>query len=105
MMAKFPDIVRIYQFAEQGGWVMLYETAANVQETDSGSENGGVQISRYVAYCDDNRVKFSTAGTKLDWSGFNKDFSDNDMNWHNIKKDPFNYERFGTVIYFGEVSN
>lgn len=105
-MAKFPDIVRIYQIDdESGSWTMLYETAANVQETNAGSKTGGVEISDFVAYCENNSMTFSSANCRLDWFGFNREFSDNYMDWFPIKKNPFNYEKFGTVIYFDNISN
>lgn len=104
-MSKFTDTVRIYHLVDDFEWQLLYETAANVQELNSGSLLGGVESSDYAAYCETNDIKFSTANSKLDWSGFNRDFSDNPNEWHNIKKPPFNYDRFGTVIYFDDVSN
>lgn len=107
-MAKFPDKVRVWQniaeYGEEENYILLYENAANVQENGAGSEVDNVIKSDYVAYCEDKTIK-TTASCKLDWAGFNKQFSDNPNDWNAIVKPAFNYEKFGTVIYFDEVGN
>lgn len=104
----FPDQIKIWEdvaeYGENSNYKLLYQGRANIQENGSGSEVDNVIKSDYVAYCEDKTIKINSR-CKLDWSGFNKPFSENPNNWNEIVKRPFNYENFGTVIYFDEVGN
>lgn len=105
----FPDKVRIYKNMSNKDqlpdYKIIYEGNACIQERDAGSENYNVDNSEYVAYIQDNNVSFPSAGCLIDWQNFNHPFSDNSNNWRSIKKPPFNYEDFGTVVYFNQVEN
>lgn len=106
----FRDKVRIYvnmndDIYGDADWQLKYETKASVQENRELSRiSSSVANSDYVAYCKMTDMQVDM-NSKLDWESFSKKFTDDWNAWSDVDKDSFNYERFGTVIYFNHVGN
>lgn len=104
----YRETVRIYRAREDetGNMVneLFYEGSASIQQKNSSLSFGSNAIvSYYVAYLPNDRV-VATPLDRLDWKGFNKDFSANEAEWNTIMKPSFNYEGVGTTIYFNEIA-
>lgn len=109
----FQHQVRLYRqtkdedadiYEQNNTWELYYEGDCCIQEPSNWNSLQDVNSSNYVAYLKEDVVNAKDTD-KLDWAGFNKEFSDNEDDWHRINRQSFNYEGFGTTIYFLEIGN
>lgn len=108
MNIPYNNTIRIYRPKEDDNGnvtnVLIYEGSASVQQKNSSLSFGSNAIvSYYIAYLPNDRV-VSLPLDKIDWSGFNKQFSANEAEWNTVMKPSFNYEGVGTTIYFNEIA-
>lgn len=99
----YTEMIRVYRFDEYGAYSLIYEGAASIQPKNSTLSFGNNAItSYYVAYLPNDRVVAKPLD-RIDWSGFNKDFSSRKSDWNTVMKPSFNFEGEGTTIYFNEI--